>query len=113
MVLNIVSASVEPEKLTNVLKKALVAGNALGNGLRGLIDLVLERDKLELSVRALARVLAAVLKNDREACGRNPTGQLIELAVYLLIRKSSATARVALQEGKLQGLGAVEWGGAV
>ena len=33
--------------------------------------------------------------------------------MYLLIRKSSATAKTALREGKLQGLGAVEQGGAV
>ena len=74
---------------------------------------VLTREKLELAAYALARVLRAVLTGDREQCQGGVSRALVELAVQLIIRASSASAQDALQASRLQGLGAVNRGGVV
>ena len=85
----------------------------LGGTLENMVKDCLSREKLELSVRSLARVLKAVVQGEREACRQAPSRIFLELSVQLLIRGSSASARLALEQGKLQGLGAVCRRGAV
>ena len=52
----------------------------LGSLLREVTLQALTREKLELSVRALARVLQAVITGDRAACNRPPSVRLVEVA---------------------------------
>ena len=73
----------------------------------------LTREKLEISVRVLARVLRAVVCGDRDECAKAPPVRFVELSVQLLLRSSSASAREALGKGQLAGLGAVSRGGVV
>ena len=73
----------------------------------------LTREKLEVTVRALARVLFAVLSGRREGCSRPPSVKLTEIAVRVLLRAASISAIDALAAGKMRGLGAHERGGVV
>ena len=69
--------------------------------------------KLEISTRALARVLRAVLSGRREAIELTPSTRFLELACHILVRAASASAREALEAGKLESLGAYNKGGVV
>ena len=51
--------------------------------------------------------------NDRDLCKAEPTPRSIELAVFVMLRASSAASRKALKDGRLRGLGAVSQGGVV
>ena len=74
---------------------------------------VLGREKLEVSVRVLARVLHAIIQGERQACSQEPSVKMVEVAVRVLLRLAARTAKVALKVGKLRGLGAEEHGGIV
>ena len=63
--------------------QAVVGGTKLGEAVSGMITVVLQREKLELSVHALTRALSAVVVNDRELCHKAPTESCTNLAVYL------------------------------
>ena len=93
--------------------KSIERVDNLGKSLVDLVRISLECEKLELSVKALARVLSAVVQNDCGACLRAPSLRWQELAVFIMLRASSASARQALSAGKLQGLGGVIRGGVV
>ena len=111
------AATVAPEvgtqELAGTLYTSLMSDSELGTCLQRLVREVLRREKVELSVRVLARVLRAVLGGDRDQCGSPPSQPFLELAVQLAVRALSATARQALRQGRLQGLGAIERGGVV
>ena len=78
----------------------------LGVALRQMAKEALTREKLEMLTRALARALQAVLAGDREVCRKPPLTKMLEIAVRLLVRIASKPFVVALQAGKLRGLGA-------
>ena len=99
--------------LATVWSKAIEEENGLGQSVVALVKTSLEREKLELSVKSLARVLRAVLQNDREVCRQAPSSRWQEIAVFVAIRASSASSRKALATGKLQSLGGVTRGGVV
>ena len=82
----------------------------LGSVLREVTLQALTREKLELSVRALARVLQAVLTGDRAACSRAPSVRLVEVAVRVMLHGAARSARRALKDGELVGLGAEDRG---
>ena len=108
------SALSEPCKdLARVLFASIRDGGGLGAGVRALALEAVSREKLEVSVRALARVLRAVVCGDRSQCARAPSRRFVELSVQLLLRVSSASARDALERGKLASLGAIDRGGIV
>ena len=48
----------------------------LGVAIQGMVEQALSREKLELAVRTLARVVQAVLTGDRVACARAPRSRL-------------------------------------
>ena len=83
-----------------------VKRSVLSDSVRRMCDHVLLREKLEMAVRVLARVLQGVLSGRREACSRDPPVKLVEVAVRILVKNASRSAAVALREGKLRGLGA-------
>ena len=87
--------------------------SALGTAVQSLADRALAVEKLEKTARTLARVIGAVVQGDRQACGRHPTVKLVEIAVRILLKSASQSAVVALQAGKLRGLGAEEKCGTV
>ena len=87
--------------------------STLGIAIKTMSTHALTREKLELSVRSLARALTAVLVGDRDACRREPSVKMVEVAVRVLIRGSASSARKALQDGNLRGLGAEYRGGIV
>ena len=62
-------------------------------------------------MKVFARVLRAILCGDRNKCEIAAPRPLIKIATQLLIKASSASARKALEAGRLQGLGALERGG--
>ena len=82
----------------------------LGSLLRELAFQVLTREKLELSVCALARVIQAMVAGDRAACKRAPLVRLVEIAVRIMLHGAARSARKALNEGNLRGLGAEDRG---
>ena len=86
---------------------------ALATAMQAVGHHVLGREKLEVSVRVLARVLRAVIQGERQACSQEPSVKMVEVAVRVLLRLAARTARVALKDGKLRGLGAEERGGIV
>ena len=53
------------------------------------------------------------MRGDRERCTTAPPVKMVEIAVRLLLRSASASARSALKAGKLRGLGGEERGGMV
>ena len=61
-------------------------GDLLGTSVGAMAREVLTREKLEVSVRILARVLRAVVGGDRSMCARSPPVRYVELAVQLLLR---------------------------
>ena len=100
----------------NPFRKLLdVAGSEslLGEQVAKLCQHVLSREKLELSARVLARVLSAVVRGDRERCTTAPQVKMVEIAVRILLRSASVSARKALKAGQLRGLGGEERGGMV
>ena len=101
------------KSVIQALGQAIDQGTRLGKMLTELATLVLKREKLEVSTRVFARILKAILGQDRELCRAEPSARFLELAATLLVRASSASARQALNMGKLQGLGAFTRGGAV
>ena len=91
--------------VTKILHEA--AGQTkLSKSIQGMCERALSREKLELTTRALARALQGILTGRREACQREPSVKLVEIAVSILLRVASRSAVVALQAGKLCGLGA-------
>ena len=105
---------VEPAgDLIQRLYKAVTRGDSLGAALGALAKEALTREKLEISVRVLARVLQAVVSGDRDKCTRAPSVRFIEVSIQLLLRSSSASASEALGKGRLAGLGAVYRGGVI
>ena len=90
--------------------KSASQDNPLGRVLRALGEQVLSREKLEVSVRVLARVLVAVITGRREACSRDPPVKMVECAVDVLVRMATRGSRQALKDGKLRGLGAEDRG---
>ena len=108
------SAVCEPTSgLVRALYDGLGKGSVLGTSVATMAREVLTREKLEVSVRVLARVLRAVVGGDRSLCATAPPVRYVELAVQLLLRSSSASAREALERGRLASLGAVQRGGIV
>ena len=103
----------ERPSIVQVLYQAVEARDKLGKLVAAFASQALEREKLELSARVLARVLGAVLRGERAGCERAPSRFFVELAVQLLVRTSSDSAKEALKHGKLQGLGALLRGGVV
>ena len=80
---------------------------ALGNGLGGLVRESLSQRKVgAVGPGVWQGSLRAVVQGDRESCRQAPSRQFLELAVQTMLRGSSASARLALKQGKLQGLGA-------
>ena len=93
--------------------EAIQDDTTLGKSLGTLARHVLQREKLELSVRVLARVLRAVIGGERQLCTQTPAPRWTEFAILVLVRCSSASARDALKQGRLQGLGVVVRSGVV
>ena len=85
----------------------------LGGIVRNLGLQSLTREKLEMSVRAFARVIQAVVTGNRESCRREPSVRLVEVAVRVLLHGAAMSARKALKDGKLRGLGAEDRGSIV
>ena len=85
----------------------------LGTVLAKMSEHVLSREKLEMITRTFARVLRAVISGRRDDCRQNPTVKMTEVAVQVLLRVASKSAVVALQQGKLRGLGAENRGNIV
>ena len=96
-----------------ILIEAASTQSKLGAALDKLAEHVLRREKLEMAVRTMARVISAVLSGDREGCRKEPSVKSVELAVQLLLRMSSRSAVTAFKSGKLRGLGAEVRGGIV
>ena len=86
---------------------------SLGGHLRNMGAKALQREKLELTVRALARALQAVVSGSRETCSRAPSVKMVEIAVRVLLMGAARSARSALGAGKLRGLGAEDRGGLI
>ena len=105
-----VSAPSKKKGLCKVFEDALVAGSHLGKSLVAMVECMLTREKLETSTRALARVISAVVRNDRESCAKEPSPRMIEIAVHLLLQASSEASKAAWVQGKLRSLGAFEKG---
>ena len=108
-----VTTECAPKGVRAVLTRAAGQDNALGKVLRELAACVLTREKLELSVRVLARVLMAAITGRRDACRREPPVRMVEAAVDILLRVATSSARKALKDGKLRGLGAEDRDGIV
>ena len=97
----------QPQKNpVRLLLEEVGSDSSLGLLTEKLGNQVLRREKLELSTRVLARVLRGVLTGEREACRREPSVKMVEIAVMLLLRSASKSAVKALHDGKLRGLGA-------
>ena len=92
---------------------AVGTGSQLGQTIAKMVSQVLEREKLELSTRTLARTLQAVVSGDRESCKKKPSVKMVELTVKLMLLVASESAITALSSGKLRGLGAQARGGIV
>ena len=93
---------------TNLLEKLVEAAgeeDKLGGVLSKLCVEVLWREKLELTVRVLARVLSTAVMGCRTRCRQPPAVQMVEVAVRVLLKSASGSAREALKAGKLRGLG--------
>ena len=88
------------------LLEAAGSDSELGVASTMLCNQALKREKLELTTRVLTRCLQAVLAGDREACRKNPSMGMVEVATKFLLRSASKSAIQALEQGKLQGLGA-------
>ena len=86
-------------------------GSTLGKCMSALALEAQTREKLEVIVKSLARVLRAVVGQDRSLCCSPPPVRFLELACQVLVRSASPASCQALREGRLQGLGAVERGG--
>ena len=95
------------------LLQGVSGGSQLGETIQAMATYALRREKLELAVRSLARVLRAVVAGDREKCNGEPSVKMVEIAVRVLLRCAAHSAKTALDAGKLQGLGAEERGGVV
>ena len=97
--------SVPSRDVARVLFDSVREGGGLGAGVRALAQEAVSREKLEVSVRALARVLRAVLCGERSQCASAPSRRFVELSVQLLLRvrlgvgKRRAEAREAHQSG--------------
>ena len=96
-----------PPDLIQAFYDGVAKGDRLGASVGAMARESLTREKLEVSVRALARVLRAVTSGDRNLCAKAPPNRFVELSVQLLLRASSASAREALGKGQLASLGAV------
>ena len=106
--------SISPtQDVARIIYVCLEKEDKLGAAVETLVQESLSREKLELSIRSLARVLRAVVQGERRSCCQTPSRQFLELAVQVMVRGLSASAHLALEQGKLQGLGAVKRGGAV
>ena len=88
-------------------------GSKLGSALDSILHTALSREKLELSVRAVARVVSAIISGRQESCSTSPSMRLIEVAIQLLIRSASRESLQPLKQKKLLGLGAYVKGGIV
>ena len=99
--------------LIRSLYDGIAKEDSLGASLAAMAKEALSREKLEVSVRVLARVLRAIVSGVRHECATAPSARFMEVAVQLLLRSASASAREALSKGKLTGLGAVSRGGIV
>ena len=71
--------------LVKTLATEIWKGTALGMTLGRLAFTTLQREKLELSVRALARVLCAVLRNIRLACKTAPCTRMIKITIQVML----------------------------
>ena len=107
------AAEDRPKGALGALVKSASLDNPLGSVLCALGAQVLTREKLEVSVRVLARVLMATLTGQREACRREPPVKMVEVAVDVLVRMATCSSREALKNGKLRGLGAEDRDGVV
>ena len=96
-----------------VLEQEIGEPSELGQALSKIAVQALKREKLELAVRVLARVVQGVASGRRESCERAPSAGMLELAVRMMIKMASRSAVEALQAGKLRGLGAQEKNGVV
>ena len=110
------AASTSPEVMPCLVATtyaALESANILGQHLRNVVEEVLSREKLELACRVFARVLKAVFTGNRDTCRIAPSRRMLELAVQVILRVASPSARQAIQDGKCQGLGPEVCGGIV
>ena len=109
---SVADADVQKGVLQTMVKSAS-QDDPLGRVLRALGGQVLSREKLEVSVRVLARVLVAAVTGRREACARDPPVKMVECAVDILVRMATRGSRQALKDGKLRGLGAEDREGVI
>ena len=107
------AVSVPVQDLARTFFSSVHEESSLGASVRAMALEALSREKLEVTVRSLARVLQAVVSGDRSRCVRTPSRRFVELSAQLLVRVSSASARDALDKGKLASLGAIVRGGIV
>ena len=103
----------EARNPVQILYAGLDKQTGLGMQIGNLCDQVLRREKLELSVRVLARLIRAVVGGRREMIAQSPGVKALELAVQLLLRNSAKNAKKAMSAGKLRGLGAMQRQGIV
>ena len=103
----------KPADIARVMFDAIRMESRLGVAMHSIATSSLSREKLEVSVKSLARVLRAIVSGRRASCETCPGKHFIELAIQILLRVSSVSSRKALESDKLQGLGAIERGGVV
>ena len=103
----------ESENPAESVLREVGTGSKLGEAIENMAACALTREKLEVTTRALARALGAILSGNRESCQRPPSVKLVQMTVRVLLRAASRSAVKALREGKIRGLGAQDRGGTV
>ena len=91
-------SKVNPD-IARVLFRAIEEETTLGQVLIRLVQVALAREKLEVIICMVARVLRGVIAQDRSKCSVGPNRALVELAVQVILRSSSASALAALEAG--------------
>ena len=102
-----------PESPAKVLLQEVGQSSGLGKVVASLVEHALQREKLEMAAKVVARVLLAVMTGRRESCQETPRVRLMQLAIQMMLRLASKSAIQALKDGKLRGLGAQEKDGVV
>ena len=86
--------------IATTLKQATMEDSSLGLRIRTMAQETLSREKLEKSLRALARILCGVVGGSHDLIKTPPQKKWVELAVQLVLRCGSRLARNALEQKK-------------
>ena len=90
-------ASVNP--IEGVLQEVATSSRMAGL-LQGMCARVLGREKVELAVRVLARVLGAVVAGRRDAVSREPCVKMVQVAVSMLLTRRGKVGTTAVEVGR-------------